>query len=137
VIRYLLDTNVLSELAYQEPDAQLAARVTRQLAACAIPAPAVDELEYGIDRLPAGAKQQSLRRWLAALISDLPVIPIDAYCALWHGRERARLTKIGRKPAFFDGLIASVAVVNELTLITRNLADFRQFHGIVLQDWHS
>jgi len=40
-----------------------------------------------------------------------------------------------RPPSLFDGLIASIAVVNELTLVTHNTADFERFDRIVLEDW--
>jgi hypothetical protein len=64
-----------------------------------------------------------------------PVVPLDALCAQWHGRERARLSATGNPPALYDGLIASIAVVNELVLVTHNTADFRKYAGIRLEDW--
>jgi tRNA(fMet)-specific endonuclease VapC len=75
------------------------------------------------------------QQWLEALMAGFPIIPLDGLCAQWHGRERARLAAVGRPPALFDGLIASIAVVNELTLITHNKADFVAFAGIRLDDW--
>jgi tRNA(fMet)-specific endonuclease VapC len=62
-------------------------------------------------------------------------VPLDALCAQWHGRERARLTRTGQAPSLYDGLIASIAVVNELTLVTHNTADFSRFAGVALEDW--
>jgi hypothetical protein len=47
----------------------------------------------------------------------------------------ARLTAIGQPPPL-DGLIASLAVVNELTLVTQNTQDFERFEGIRLENWY-
>ena len=67
-------------------------------------------------------------------MTDVPVIPLDSMCAQWHGGERARLTQRGR-PSSLYGLIASIAAVNELTLVTHNTTDFSRFAGIMLEDW--
>ena len=131
----LLDTNVLSELMRARPSPALEAAVRRRRARCAIPAPVIDELQFGVSRLPAGARQQAYQQWLEALMADFPIVPLDGLCAQWHGRERARLKLEGRPPPLYDGLIASVAVVNELTLVTHNTRDFKRFAGIRLQDW--
>jgi tRNA(fMet)-specific endonuclease VapC len=136
VIEYLLDTNALSELMRERPNPGLEARLKRHHEACAIPAPVIDELQFGVSRMAAGERQEMYQQWLEALMADFPVVPLDGLCAQWHGRERARLTAIGKPPSLYDGLIAAVAVVNELTLVTRNTADFERFDGIRLQDWH-
>jgi tRNA(fMet)-specific endonuclease VapC len=95
----------------------------------------VDELQYGVSRIESPARRAVYQAWLEQLLRDLVVIPLDSMCAQWHGRERARLARTGSPPSLFDGLIASVAVVNELTLVTHNTADFERFEGIVLEDW--
>lgn len=135
MIRFLLDTNTVSELMRERPHARLEARLARRASACALPAPVIDELLYGVSRLPVGERRNMYQAWLEALMVDLPVIPLDGMCAQWHGRERARLAGVGKPPALFDGLIAAIAVVNELTLVTHNTADFTGFAGIRLQDW--
>ncbi|MGB1250718.1 MAG: VapC toxin family PIN domain ribonuclease, partial [Candidatus Promineifilaceae bacterium] len=47
----------------------------------------------------------------------------------------ARLSRIGRSPAFIDGQIASVAAANNLILVTRNVHDFINFQGITIENW--
>lgn len=137
MIEYALDTNVLSELMRERPDAGLEASFTRHRSSCAIPALAIDELQYGVSRIAAVQRRNMYQQWIEALMADFPVIPLDGLCAQWHGRERARLTNLGTPPSLYDGLIASIAVVNELILVTRNTADFERFSGIELQNWHS
>lgn len=135
MIRYVLDTNTVSELMRGQPSSGLERRLARRWQACALPAPVVDELQYGISRIGVPARRAVYQEWLERLMTDVPVIPLDSMCAQWHGRERARLTERGRPPSLYDGLIASIAVVNELTLVTHNTADFERFRGIVLEDW--
>jgi tRNA(fMet)-specific endonuclease VapC len=136
MIEYALDTNVLSELMRERPNAALEATLTEQRKACAIPAPVIDELQFGVSRIASAERQKMYQAWLETLMADFPIIPLDGFCAQWHGRERARLTTIGKPPSLFDGLIASIAVVNELVLVTHNTTDFEGFSGIKLQDWH-
>ena len=52
-----------------------------------------------------------------------------------HLDQATRVIAAGKPPSLYDGLIASIAVVNELILVTRNRADFEAFSGIELQDW--
>ncbi len=135
MIEYALDTNVLSELMRERPNAALEALLNKRRKACAIPAPVIDELQFGVSRIIAAERRNMYQAWLESLMADFPIIPLDGFCAQWHGRERARLTAAGRPPSLFDGLIASIAVVNELALVTRNTADFEGFAGIRLEDW--
>jgi tRNA(fMet)-specific endonuclease VapC len=136
MIEYVLDTNAVSELMRERPNAAFEDALTRRWSSCAVPAPAVDELQFGISRFADRERQRLYQQWLDSLIADVPIIPLDAYCAQWHGRERARLMAAGKPPSLYDGLIASIAVVNELVLVTHNTADFESFSEIRLQDWH-
>lgn len=136
MIEYVLDTNALSELMRERPNAGLEAKLAKHRSSCAIPAPVIDELQFGVSRIAPGERQNMYQAWLEALMADFPIIPLDGLCAQWHGRERARLTNKGKPPSLYDGLIASIAVVNELILVTHNTVDFERFSGIRLLDWH-
>ena len=135
MIEYVLDTNTVSQLMRDQPHPHLERRLARVWQACALPAPVVDELQYGVSRIDSAARRAVYQEWLERLLKDIAVIPLDSMCAQWHGRERSRLARKGRPPPLFDGLIASIAVVNELTLVTHNTADFELFDGIVLENW--
>ncbi|MFM6074584.1 MAG: VapC toxin family PIN domain ribonuclease, partial [Dolichospermum sp.] len=52
-----------------------------------------------------------------------------------HAQERARLSKIGKTPAFIDGQIASIAFCNDLILVTNNMADFQDFEDLIIENW--
>ncbi len=136
-IRYLLDTNVISEMAAKAPDAGVARALARHEADCALPAPVLEELHFGVARLAPGRKRAMLERWLAALADRIEVLPYDAGAATWLGRERARLSGLGKPAPRADGEIAAIAVTRGLTLVTRNLGDFAGFEGLFLENWHT
>jgi tRNA(fMet)-specific endonuclease VapC len=78
------------------------------------------------------ANRSSQGTWMN---QPLTVLPYDREAALWHSEERARLTSQERTPPFIDGQIAAIAVVNNLTLVTRNTDDFVDFAGLTVENW--
>ncbi len=136
-MRYLLDTNVISELAKESPDPGVTQALERQEGHCALPAPALEELHFGVARLAASRKRTMLEHWLAAIADRIAVLPYDARAAAWLGRERARLAGLGKPSPRADGEIAAIAVTRGLTLVTRNLGDFVAFDGVLVENWHT
>ena len=134
---FLLDTNVISELAKQRPDSGVEAQVLARQAACALAAPTVEELGFGIARLPKSVRRDMLERWLEGVLQQFTLLPFDHHAALWLGRERARLAAAGLPAPRADGEIAAVAVINGLTLITRNQKDFANFDALQIDSWFS
>lgn len=135
-LRYLLDTNVLSEPLKPEPNARVLAHLKRLSEALSTSAPVWHELTFGVARLPASRRREQMQEYLdTTVLSALPILPYDERAAAWHGKERARLEALGKTPSFTDGQIAAIAVVNQLTLVTRNSDDFRHFDGLQLEDW--
>jgi predicted nucleic acid-binding protein len=135
---YLLDTNVVSELARQRPEP----RVTRWLAE--IPTESLflsvitlGELRRGVERLPAGARREKLRRWLEQDLRawlDSRLLPIDAKVADRWGRL---LAAASRTPPAIDSLLAATALEHDLRLVTRNERDL-DFPGLtVINPWRA
>ena len=136
--RYLLDTNVLSEATRATPDARVMAQLRRHGDRIATSAITWHELHHGLALMPPSRKRTAVAAYLESLArAELPVLPYAADAAEWHARERARLAAAGLTPPFADGQIAAIAKVNGLTLVTRNMADFRHFSGLKLQNWFS
>ncbi len=135
-LRYLLDTNVLSEGSKAAPNLQLTDQIETRRGEIATASPVWHELWFGCRRLPESARRRSLERYLRFLASsDLAILAYDPPAAEWHARERARLSAAGKTPSFVDGQIAAVAAVNGLTLVTANIAHFRDFEGLEVEDW--
>ena len=136
-LRYLLDTNVLSEPTRLHPDADVMSRIIAAGHTIATAAPVWHEIEFGRLRLPTGKHRQAIEMILDTISSALVILPYDTSAAAWHARERARLTRLGRPPPFVDGQIAAIAAVNQLVLVTRNVRDFSSFAGIDVESWFS
>ena len=130
-MKYLLDTNVISEPLKRRPAAPVMRRLTEQAHMCAVCAPVWHELAYGIARHP----HPDRKRYLEELRANLQILPYDQRAADWHAEERARLERAGKTPSFVDGMIAAVSASNGLVLVTRNLKHFRQFRGLEVERW--
>jgi tRNA(fMet)-specific endonuclease VapC len=137
VLRYLLDTNVLSEPMRPIPDPEVMNRITTAGDAIATASPVWHELEFGHLRLPAGKRRRAIETMIRAISTTIVILPYDASAAAWHAKERARLTRLGKPPPFVDGQIAAVTVVNDLVLVTRNVRDFSGFAGLQVESWFS
>lgn len=136
---FLLDTNAVSEWMKPRPNAGLVAwmedvdedRVFISVVTLA-------ELRYGVERLPPGTRRRQLDRWLR---EELPprfesrMLPIDANVADVCGRVFARCEANGRRIEAMDALIAATAEVHDLTLVTRNAADFKVALKSLLDPW--
>jgi tRNA(fMet)-specific endonuclease VapC len=136
MLRYLLDTNVLAEPLAKEPDPILLGRLERHREQCATAAPVVHEIRYGIELLPPSGRREAYERYLEDVVLQLyPVLPYDQRAAERHARERARQHRLGVKRPYFDGLIAAVALANDLMLVTANLRDFAHYEGLEVESW--
>ena len=134
-LRYILDTNVLSEPMRPVPDRHVMSRITAAGDAVATASVVWHEIEIGRLRLPAGKRRRAIETMIDAFASVLVILPYDARAAAWHARERARLARLGKAPPFVDGQIAAITAVNDLVLVTRNLRDFTGFAGLKLESW--
>lgn len=69
------------------------------------------------------------------LLSSVTVLDFDSTCAEKFGQVRGALLQQGVHVATPDLMIASVALVHNLTLVTHNTADFQNIPGLRLDDW--
>lgn len=134
-MRYLLDTNIWSEMARAEPMASVRRAFHRYDPQFAMAAPVADELTFGIARLPDSRRKALLAEWLDETLNAYPVLPFDLAAAQWHGHERARRMAIGKPAPMVDGQIAAIAVVHDLILVTRNIDDFEGYLDLQLENW--
>lgn len=127
-MKYLLDTNIISELTRRRPNPGVldwASRVTEHL----ISAITVDELWFGISRCPT----INLTDWLKQYTEQHTVLPVTEDIAMRAGRMRGEFSRRGIAREQSDMLIAATAQAHNLTLVTRNVRDFDAC-GIALLD---
>ena len=66
------------------------------------------------------------------------MLPFDSHAAVIYSDVRSRLEKAGKPAPELDMQIASVAIANNLILVTRNIADFKdiqQVSALMLENW--
>ncbi|MBI2892289.1 MAG: PIN domain-containing protein [Deltaproteobacteria bacterium] len=133
MIRYLLDTNVVSETARQVPDPAVI-RWIAGLPQLAMASVTLYELRRGIDRLVAGRKRRFLDEWLGALLdSECTVVALDREAALAAAELEAMGRRLGRSVEQRDLLILATARAHGFGVATRNVDHFRGF-GVALFD---
>jgi len=119
VERYLLDTNVVSEVRPSRPHvgvvAWMAALSEDQLFLSAV---TVGEIQAGLDlcRWQDPTKALEIESWLEQLAGSFQVLPMDTRCF----REWAKLIRGKPAPVSEDAMIAATARVHVLTVATRN-----------------
>lgn len=134
ILRYLLDTNTISDPARLNPNPGILRRLRQHDGEIALAAPVWHELWFGCERLPPSKKRSRIEDYLQSL-QELPVLAYDSAAAEWHARERVRLAVLGRPTPFMDGQIAAIASAHGLIVVTSNVRDFDVFEGLPIEDW--
>jgi predicted nucleic acid-binding protein len=129
-LRYLLDTDVVSQATKDRPHAGVIRWLDDQdeddLFLCVA---TLLEIRVGIELSSSGKKRGELERWL---VHDLPgrfddrIIPVERHVADLTGRLIARSRKEGWEMESMDALIGATAMVNDMGLATLNKAHFER-----------
>ena len=137
-LRFLLDTNIVSEPLRPRPNPKVLERLRVHQSEIAIASVTWHELWFGCLRLSPSAKRTAIEAYLNEVVAAaMPVLPYDESAAEWHAAERARLIALGKTPTFVDGQIAAIAYTNELTLVTLNVSDYRDYAELSVTNWAS
>ncbi len=133
---YLVDTNVLSELRRKQPQPEVVAWFTqRPRQTLYLSVLTLGEIRKGIERLGA-ARQQPLLDWLEVGLPNYflgRLLAVDAHTADRWGRL---LASAGRPLPAVDSLLAATAMQHDLTLVTRNTADFGGTGVRLINPWN-
>ncbi len=137
--RWLLDTNVLSELHRRQPERQVKAFVDGcPLDRVFISTVTIAEIRCGIELLPGGEPRERLQRWLVDFVrsafQDRTFEITEDILATWLLLAR-RGRKSGRTYASPDLLIAATAMEHGLLVVTRNVRDFAGLPVQLLNPW--
>ena len=133
---YLLDTNVVSELRKPKPHGAVM-QWLREVADTDlhISAVTIGEIQAGIElpREQDEAKAAEIEQWLELVSGSYNVIPMDANAF----RTWARLMHRASDTLYEDAMIAATAKLHKITVVTRNVADFKNFGVKVLNPFNS
>jgi predicted nucleic acid-binding protein len=130
VTRYLLDTNIISNVTKPTPSAALLKWLAEQTDQdLYISALTVAEIRRGLLEKPVGKKRAVLEAWFAgpegpqALFAGR-VLPFDDTAGLTWARLMADGTAQGRPRSALDMIIAAIAEANDCIIVTDNEKDF-------------
>ena len=133
---FLIDTNVISELARPKPAPGVIAFFQRETNFW-LSVITLHELAYGAERVPDPARKTKLLAWIAEINAEFGsrILPLDTETAENAGRLRALANAQGRPAEPLDALIAATALSHGSTLVTRNTKDFAVFAIRLVNPW--
>lgn len=133
----LLDTNVMAEPLRPRPSEQVLRWLVEHDAEISLPAIAIAELAYGIEKIRPQERSarlaEGLRGWRERFSDRVFAFTEDA--ALVYGELMGRAAQAGRPRAVQDGMIAAIAKVHGATVATRNILDFADLGVDLVDPW--
>lgn len=129
--RYLLDTNILSDLV-RNPQGLIAQKIASagedNICTSIIVA---SELHSGAHKLGSARLSTQLR----AVLSAIEVLPLEEPADQRYGELRADLQKQGTTIGPNDMLIAAHALMLDCVVVTANVREFSRVHGLRVENW--
>ena len=134
--RFLLDTNIISEIHKPKPHGAVVVwfEGLRDEQVC-LSAVTLFELQHGIERTRTqdAAKAAAIEAWVGELENSSTVLPMDGRCF----REAARMMVGKQEDLFYDAMIAATARIHGLTVATRNEKDFKRLRVEIINPFKS
>jgi|SRR5271157_1175185 len=138
---FLLDTNCISELVRSKPEPRVLEWIeAADESLLYLSVLTLGEIRKGVAGLPQGKRRTHLETWLEL---DLQarfsgrILPINAEVADRWGLLAAEAKRKGITLSAIDGLLAATALHHNLTIVSRNVADFASTHAPVLNPWEA
>ena len=136
---FLLDTCVISELVKQRPNENVVRWIDSvdewRLYLSVL---TLGELEKGITKLQASQRKNDLREWLEHDLTarfEGRILPVDFAVAAAWGTLQGEAERSGKKLPVIDSLLAATAEIHQLTIATRNVADFERCSIAIFNPW--
>lgn len=136
---YLLDTNIISELTKEVQNQNVVKKIFETQKISALSSVTWAEALYGIKRLADGKRKDNLSDFYINTVQSMyEFLDFDIHAASVYSDIKSRLEEVGKIPAELDLQIASVAIANNLILVTRNVQDFiaiQENSALMLENW--
>ena len=129
--RYLLDTNIISDLI-KNPEGKAARQIGKlgEVAICTSIIVAA-ELRYGC----AKNGSQRLLKAVEDILGEIDVLPLDLPADVEYGGIRSRLETAGKPIGSNNLLIAAHARAIGATVVTANADEFKRVPGLTVENW--
>ena len=129
---YLLDTNIISY--WMRGDLGIIDRIQKYSPAdLSLSAITLAEILYGIEKSPVKKKERREKIRKISLLLDL--YSFDETAAGKYAIVRSQLEREGMIISERDTQIASIAMANQLTIVTHNVKEFSMVKGLKVEDW--
>lgn len=125
-MKYLLDTNVVCDATAKQPASTVLAWIETHAHECFLSSVSLGEIWKGLHRLPEGKRKRGRVQWADGLENDFAeqILGLDTITLKSWGKLYAMHEAKGFNLDVMDILIAATALVHQLTVVTRNTADF-------------
>ncbi|WP_072619634.1 PIN domain-containing protein [Spirulina major] len=95
-LRFLLDTNILSEPLKPQPSQAVIQKITENQQSIATASVVYHEIYYGMASLPDSRKRRAIAAYLQdEVLAKLPILSYTTEAAQWHAIARAKLRQVG------------------------------------------
>jgi tRNA(fMet)-specific endonuclease VapC len=130
-MRYMLDTNICIYLMHHQPPEVMKRFNELRFGEAVMSAITLAELRFGVECQPETRAHNG--RALDALLTDVPAITFNEDAATSYGILRTAVRS--RQRDALDRLIAAHAVSLGCVLVTNNEADFKDYPGLIVENW--
>jgi tRNA(fMet)-specific endonuclease VapC len=129
--RYLLDTNIVSDLV-RNPQGQTATKI-RAFSPDAVRTSVIVAGELRSGAAKRGSNELSKR--IEGVLARLPVLPLTAEASIAYAMARVALEAKGQPIGGNDLWIAAQALSEGLVLVTENVREFERVEGLKVEKW--
>jgi toxin FitB len=138
-MKYLFDTNVISELISKQPNLSVIEWVDQlDPQTVYISVITIGEIRKGIVKLPESPRRTALTKWLETdllLRFEGKIAAVTTSVMLRWGELVGQLELAGKPMPAIDSLIAAIALEGQFALVTRNDEDFQHTGITVINPW--
>ena len=136
---YLLDTNIISEPTKVSPSEKVIEKLAENLEYSCISSITWAKVLSGVKLLPEGKRKNALFEYFVENVQkQYDILAFDSSAASIYSDLFERLKEMGTPAQKFDLLIASIAISNNLILVTRNTEDFENIvknSTLMIENW--